>query len=499
LTGVPRAAALAAAFAVVALVGLGLPPRPVRVPEAPAQGGPFAWSQDSVWRALESSYRAARADGCGRVEPAAARELSLLAATVDGLDSAALDPGQPVLRTIESRFMSLGAPVAACPGLLAEYVTLSGRLRDAAKRQSARWDLTDRAARERLYRMLYGTRAAVEEVMRHHPDRVVPLLPGRSEPSATPAATVRGVEVRSGDILVSRGGYPTSALIARGSDFPGNFSHIGLVHVDSVSGAVSVIEAHIEASVAVTTADGYLRDKKLRIMVLRPRADLPQLRADPLLPHRAASRALQRARDGHIPYDFAMDYGDPSRLFCSEVASSVYADQGLPLWMGISTISRPGLRRWLASLGVRHFATQEPSDLEYDPQLAVVAEWRDADALEQDHIDNAVVDALLERADTGEDLTYAWYRLPPARLAKAYSALRVALGGHGPIPEGMSAAAALRHEAFVARQRALAGAVRTAATRWAAAAGYPAPYWVLVALAREAAAGADVHSGARSP
>jgi hypothetical protein len=247
-----------------------------------------------------------------------------------------------------------------------------------------------------------------------------------------------------------------------------------------------VIEAHIEIGVAVATAEEYLRDKKLRLMVLRARADLPQLVADPLLPHRAASLALARARAGHIPYDFAMDFEDPSRLFCSEVASSVYRDVGVTLWMGLSTISRPGLRRWLSSIGVRHFATQEPSDLEYDPQLVVVAEWRDATALLQDHIDNAVLDVMLDGADRGEDLAYAWYALPAARLAKAYSWARERLGGHGPIPEGMSAPSALRHEAFVTRQRALAERVRTAVARTAAAQGYPPPYWTLVDLARAA-------------
>src|SRR3989454_6280718 len=185
--------------------------------------------------------------------------------------------------------------------------------------------------RARLYRSLYGLRGAVEEVMLHHPDGVTALLDGRHEPSATPATTVHGVEIHSGDILVSRGGYPTSALIARGNDYPGNFSHIALVHVDSVSHVASAIEAHIERGVAVSTADEYLGDKKLRIMVLRLRADLPQLARDPQLPHRAAALALERARSGRIGYDFEMDYTDASRLFCSEVASSVYRELGVTL------------------------------------------------------------------------------------------------------------------------------------------------------------------------
>ena len=51
--------------------------------------------------------------------------------------------------------------------------------------------------------------------------------------------------------------------------------------------------------------------------------------------------------------------------------------------MDISRISAPGTRQWLAALGVKRFDTQEPSDLEYDPQLRVVAEWRDPQTLQR--------------------------------------------------------------------------------------------------------------------
>ena len=324
--------------------------------------------------------------------------------------------------------------------------------------------------------------------MLQHPDDMVTLLPGVNEPSAAPAAMVYGVEIHSGDLLVSRGGYPTSALIARGNDFPGNFSHIGLVQVDSVTHAVSVIQAHIERGVAIASAEEYLRDKKLRIMVLRLRVDLPQLAADPLLPHRAATRALERARAEHIPYDFTMDYADPSRLFCSEVASWPYHDLGVTLWMGISTITQPGLRRWLASFGIQHFETEEPSDLEYDPQLVVVAEWRDPATLFQDHVDNAVIDAMLEGAERGDRLTYPWYALPIGRLAKGFSALLERFGRVGPVPEGMSAVAALRTRAFGRRERHLAAQVGAQATLLAQQQGYPPPYWTLLDLARQAVA-----------
>lgn len=470
---------------VATVAALSVPLSGPPVPEPPDRGGRFAWDRDSLWRALEDAYVAARAADCPDSEIGAI--VAALRARVRDLPDQ-LPPTAPVLDSLESAFFAAGPPVAACRTAFDAYMQLSAEFRQAVKRLSRGWDVRERAPRDRLYRGLYGGRAAVEEVMLQQPDRVTPLLIGVDEPSATPAATVRGVRIHSGDLLVSRGGYPTSALIARGNDYPGNFSHVALVHVDSASHAVSVVEAHIERGVAIGTAEQYLRDKKLRLMVLRPRVDLPQLIADPLLPHRAATRALERARTEHIPYDFEMDYTDPSNLFCSEVASAVYGELGVTLWTGLSTISAEGLRRWLASFGVKHFETQEPSDLEYDPQLVVVAEWRDPESLRRAHIDNAAIDAMLEGADRGHDLSFPWYQLPVARLAKGYSWLMNRFGRLGPIPEGMSPSAALRSQAFSARQLRIADKVDQHAARRETAQGYPPPFWTLLELARTALA-----------
>jgi hypothetical protein len=358
-------------------------------------------------------------------------------------------------------------------------------LRRQAKNWSLGWDMESREARDRLYRLLYGTRTAVEEVLlQGDPTSVPPLAMGTSEPSETPSAKILGVTIHSGDILVSRGGAPTSALIARGNDYPGNFSHVALVHVDELTGEASVIESHIEVGVAVADVDTYLRDTKLRVLVLRPRSYIPALQADPMLPHKAATLALERARREHVPYDFAMNYDDNAELFCSEVASAPYRQLGVDLWMGISHISSPGVRAWLAAFGVRNFKTQEPSDLEYDPQLTVVAEWRDPETLWKDHLDNAMIDAMLERADAGERLGYDWYLLPIGRVLKAYSVIRNWFGGSGPIPEGMSATAALKNDRFSARHAAGRRVLLDTAEDFVTINDYRPPYWELVRMAR---------------
>ncbi len=444
-----------------------------------------------LWASLELQFKAARQAGCAALAGSIDNLMSQVNGQLQELSKQLVAPADARLDLLETNLFQLAVRIAACPEHISSYLDLQARMRDSMKFQSRAWEMNSPQARQRLYRLLYGGRAAVEEVMLQADGKFPALLRGRDEPSATPGANLRGVMLHSGDILVSRGGAANSALIARGNDFPGNFSHIALLQIDPVTRAAVVIEAHIERGVAIASFEDYLKDKKLRIMALRLRADLPAVAANPQLPHAAATAAVSAARAGHIPYDFTMDYQDHSRIFCSEVASAAYEKVGVTLWMGRSYLSSTGVRAWLGLFGARHFETQEPADLEYDPQLQVVAEWRDPGTLWQDHLDNAVTDALLEGADAGETLPYARLMLPLARLAKAWSMLANRFGAIGPIPEGMSATAALRNAAFTRRHAAIKSRLVALCDEFRVSQGYVAPYWELVELARRAKRAAD--------
>ena len=156
------------------------------------------------------------------------------------------------------------------------------------------------------------------------------------------------------------------------------------------------------------------------------------------------------------------------------------------LWMEVSHLSTRGVISWLSALGVRHFETQEPSDLEYDPQLRVVAEWRDPETLFKDHVDNAVIDVMLEAAERGEPLDHDPWQLPLGRLLKAYSVVKNWCGGVGPIPEGMSATTALRVQKLSADHAAAKARLLEGAEKFKAEHGYTPPYWALVSIARGA-------------
>jgi hypothetical protein len=205
-----------------------------------------------------------------------------------------------------------------------------------------------------------------------------------------------------------------------------------------------------------------------------------------MFPHKVAQAALAEARSRHIPYDFEMNSQDDSKKFCSEVVLDPYSKAGIKLWAKTSHISSAGIISWLSGFGVTHFDTQEPSDLEYDPQVIVVAEWRDIETLYKDHIDNAVTDAMLEGAEKGDKLTYNIFLLPVARVAKLYSWILNRFGKVGPVPEGMSAEGALRNKSYTARHDKIKARTLESAADFKIANGYRPPYWELVKLASQA-------------
>lgn len=449
---------------------------------------PFAWNRDAQWLQMEALFREAKQMDSVKLDSAImAHEIMAynVFAFLRDNNIASPDSGW---KFIEKNFFELASLIAVHQDKIPWMIEYYNGIRNLVKKQSQQWDMNDPETRNTVYTLLYGLRAAVEEVLLQTGSLKFPAaMLVNNERSATPAASIFGIEVHSGDLLVSRGGAEVSALISRGNDYPGNFSHIALIYVDEKTKEPFLIEAHIEKGVAIASVAQYENDKKLRFMVMRPRADLPLLMADPMLPQKAAKYMFDKAGKRHIPYDFKMNFNDTVEMFCSEVASYAYYKTGLQTWKYPSTISSQGVINWLHDFGVENFVTQMPSDLEYDPQLSVVAEWRDPQTLYKDHIDNAVMDVLLEKANKGERIGYNTWQLPIVRIIKGYSMIKNMFGKIGMIPEGMSATTALKNQAFVAMHVALKNKTMQLADDFIKKNGYRPPYWQLIKIAEAAA------------
>ncbi len=447
---------------------------------------PFIWGQDKLWDQLEINFKNAQEISSKELDSVVVSMTNECDSLFNENEHNFLKPEDPFYTSIEKRFFQIAPLIAAQKNKGDWHIQFYNKVRKKLKSDSRNWDMNEASARNVSYQILYGMRATVEEILlQSTDDEFVSTMFVSNEPSVVPSVDVLGIKVHSGDLLVSRGGAEVSAFISRGNDYPGNFSHVAIIHIDKETNKPYFVEAHIEKGVAIASLDDYLNDKKLRFMVMRPRADLPKMIENPMLPYEASLYIFNESQTRHIPYDFKMDYYDSSAMFCSEVGSYAYKQLGVNLWEFESTISSDGIINWLNVFGVENFVTQMPSDLEYDPMLSVVAEWRNKEILFQDHLDNAVMDALISRANSGENLDYNIWLLPIARTIKAYSFFLSLIGKEGVIPEGMDAETALKNNDFVDRFNELKSRTESKIKFFKEENDYLPPYWQMVRMAEE--------------
>ncbi len=230
--------------------------------------------------------------------------------------------------------------------------------------------------------------------------------------------TVTGSSLKSGDILLSRGNAFTGAVISRIGRVDNQFSHLAIVYVADgsikeflnrdkvmqpfVPGQTYVLEAVLDNGLQVVTLDFYLKEDKTRLAHFRyvgngtqSEAELQRLRTT------AAQELAKMAATGKTPYNFSMDMNSRETLFCSQAVAFAYSRACDELNMdcqtsALATAENTGhsypfpilstviekndrgeyvnqLANMLQLEGEKVFA---PSDVDMDPQIELVGEWR---------------------------------------------------------------------------------------------------------------------------
>lgn len=240
----------------------------------------------------------------------------------------------------------------------------------------------------RVYRYLEETLAVYyAKPAAYDENNVAPYLQG-SEPYLRVNPKYAGVQfprdLKSGDLLVSRGNAATSALISRLGDFDGQFSHLALVHVDN-TGQAWVLEEHIEIGSTVRKFEEYAADHNFRVVVFR--------QSDATLAAAAAQAMFTSLSAANVPYDFGMVMDDERELFCSEVAYAGYkhASNSSFLLGRYPTTFSPKNTTLLDALAVQARSMFAPSDMELDTRFEILAEWKDISRV----MDNQLKDATL--------------------------------------------------------------------------------------------------------
>ncbi|MEZ4319685.1 MAG: YiiX/YebB-like N1pC/P60 family cysteine hydrolase [Myxococcota bacterium] len=197
-------------------------------------------------------------------------------------------------------------------------------------------------------------------------------------------------DLRSGDVIVSRGAALSSAGIAHMGRIDGLFSHNMLVWRDPL-GAGHTVEAYLEQGALTQSLDDFLHHGLGRIVVLRYH--------DPAFAEEAARRAWSRVHDGEpMDYDADFDPDDHAALFCSEVVPWAFVgmmdDGPSDLPYDLTVFDKEHNAGLFDAMGIEVDVTSAPADVLFDPRFEIVAEWRDLAELERMRLDDVVVESL---------------------------------------------------------------------------------------------------------
>lgn len=156
---------LRAVVVLLAIYGLLLVPDTAGDTIHPAAGQTaFAWNQDAFWLQMEQEFKAARKMPAADLDTVIGFYQRKLVSQLFALADSQVNYNDPRLGSMQQSFFHAAAYAAAAPDP-GWYVRSSNVFRSFIKQQSQHWDVKDTAVKNALYKLLYGLRAATEEVL----------------------------------------------------------------------------------------------------------------------------------------------------------------------------------------------------------------------------------------------------------------------------------------------------------------------------------------------
>lgn len=212
-------------------------------------------------------------------------------------------------------------------------------------------------------------------------------------------------DLKSGDVILSRGNAFSSAAIARIGVNDYQFSHLSFVYKDQDSKELFTTEAHIEIGSVVEPLIEHVSAKNARTVVFRYENEEVAHAASKSVYERVLARQNEKK---NIQYDFSMNFRENEKLFCSEIISWGFK-AALPeedFFPKFKSKFSPGIIPFLNTIGVPankdNIADMEvfaPGDIQFDPRFEMVAEWRNPRKMEESRLKDFILTKVFERMD----------------------------------------------------------------------------------------------------
>lgn len=207
-------------------------------------------------------------------------------------------------------------------------------------------------------------------------------------------------DLKSGDVILTRGAALASAAIARVGKRDYQFSHLSLVYKEG--NKIYTIESHVELGLKVAPIKTHVDTNNARSVVFRFKDQALAAKAAKLMYNHAKSRLK---KEKYIAYDFTMNFREHSNYFCSEVIHQAYkmASSEEVIVPYFRTYVNSGLVPFLQNIGlpidqknVGDFDLFAPADIQVDSRFEIVAEWRNPKMLEDIRFRDSILSNVFE-------------------------------------------------------------------------------------------------------
>jgi hypothetical protein len=187
--------------------------------------------------------------------------------------------------------------------------------------------------------------------------------------------TGKAIQLKGGDLLITRGLSFLSAMIARLGHRGTQFSHVVMVNENEQTGELKTIESYVGSGVGFYQMDYALKNENARILWLRPKDKLIAKKANKLI-----GDYVKEKIDSQDPihYDYGLDFKDHTTMSCAEVSQVAFelATDGkmrIPFYPNEVI----GAQSLLEHIGLTPGETFEPGDMEIDPRFELMGEFQD--------------------------------------------------------------------------------------------------------------------------
>ena len=242
---------------------------------------------------------------------------------------------------------------------------------------------------------------SLQHPRREHGEQSLRAFTGGDRNTLVNHAWHKGLQLplQSGDVILVRGHQHNSAAIARIGDADSQFSHIGVVYIDSDKRGW-MVESLIEEGAVISPLGAAFDHHLVRAVLYRHRNENLAARAAEMIRAYVAGSLAPEGR--RILYDFTMRLDERPNLFCSKLVRLAYqkASNGECVLPRYPTRIFMKNRDFLKRIGVKAEKTFAPADIDLESQFDLLAEWQDYRETSNIRLQDFTMDKLFEWMET---------------------------------------------------------------------------------------------------